>query len=90
MAEKSSETEHGGILIRGADGSLWFMRDDADAPVRVSSELSEKINSLLEPETAQLLSFPLNEEAVEALASEFGELSSWGAIITGAIIRGRS
>ena len=45
MAEERGE-EHGGLLIRGADGSLWFMRDDAVAPVRLEDDVATNLDRI--------------------------------------------
>jgi hypothetical protein len=43
MAQHRGEEDHDGLLIQGADGSLWFMRDDAKKPVQLEEELANSI-----------------------------------------------
>jgi hypothetical protein len=82
VEERGGRERHGGILMHGADGSLWFMRDDDDAPRKLSAELTKRIHSLLEREpSGEQLSFPAGNEVVEALASEYHDLFPWGAMI---------
>ena len=50
MPDQEGEEQHDGLLIRGADGRLFFMRDDANEPVEVKLEedIAEDINSQLD------------------------------------------
>jgi hypothetical protein len=50
MAEHRGEEVHDGLLIRGSDGSLWFMRDDAKEPERLGGDLADSIRDLLDEE----------------------------------------
>ena len=82
MAEKGGSEQRGGILIRGASGHLFFMRDGDDEPRRLSSEVEARITGALAREpSGELLSFPANERVIEALEGEVGELPFWGVII---------
>jgi hypothetical protein len=47
MTEK---TGHTGLLMRGSDGSLWFMSYDAKKPVKLKPEVTESINRSLKRE----------------------------------------
>lgn len=80
MAQQSGGQGQGGLLIRGSDGSLWFMRDDAAAPVRLKDELAEKINSLLERQPPRELS-GLSPDIQKLLSEEFGIPFPWGIIV---------
>jgi hypothetical protein len=76
MEQKGGKHTHGGILIRGATGALWFMRDDDTAPHELKDpELVRRITGFIgkEPEEQQL-GFPLSDEAIEALSAAYGPL----------------
>lgn len=79
MAQQRGE-EHGGLLIRGADGSLWFMRDDATEPVRLEDDVAKDLDRFLEEGTQAQFS-GLSPEAIEILRKRFANLPMWGAII---------
>jgi len=84
MAQRGGSEQRGGILIRGASGHLFFMRDGDDEPRRLSAEIAAKITGALGREpSGELLSFPANERVIEALEGEVGELPFWGVIIWG-------
>ena len=80
MAQQRGEQGQGGLLIRGADGSLWLMRDDAAAPVKLEEDLAEKISGLLEQQPGREFS-GLSPEAQEILSEEFDIPISWGIIV---------
>jgi hypothetical protein len=79
MAQERGQGQHDGFLIEGADGSLWFMRDDANAPVQLRGEVLRRISELLEREPQRELS-GLSPEVVKILAAEFGPIVPWGAL----------
>jgi hypothetical protein len=82
MAEKGSSEQRGGILMRGASGHLFFMRDGDDEPRRLSDAVAAELTGALEREPpGELLSFPASERVREALEREVGELPFWGVII---------
>jgi hypothetical protein len=80
MAQSRGEQGQGGLLIRGADGSLWFMRNDAAAPVKLEPELAKEVTRLLEKQPPQELS-GLNPAAQKLLGEEFGIPDFWGIIV---------
>jgi len=45
------EAGHRGILFRGANDDLWFMRDDSNAPVNLDQAMTNEINQVLGSET---------------------------------------
>jgi hypothetical protein len=47
MSQPGGKVGHRGILIRGSNGDLWFMRDDYPDPVRVDPALTNQINQAL-------------------------------------------
>jgi len=78
MAQDKGAEEHDGLLIQGADGSLWFMRDDANAPVRVPEEVVRRIKELQEEDGPQFSG--LSPRALAILREEFPGLGWWGAL----------
>jgi hypothetical protein len=72
--------EQGGLLIRASDGSLWFMRDNAVAPVKLKEELTEKINSVLEKQPPREFS-GIHPDIQKLLSDEFGIVFPWGIIV---------
>jgi len=82
MAQKGGTEPRGGILMRGASGHLFFLRDGDDEPTRLSEDIAESISGALEREPpGELLSFPASVQVREALEREVGELPFWGVII---------
>jgi hypothetical protein len=79
MAQRGDEQQHGGILIRGADGNLWFWRDDWNEARVVDGETTARIDAFmgfdplddLEKETEELLSFPVPDGVTRALGELF-------------------
>ncbi|HET7466924.1 MAG TPA: hypothetical protein VFL29_09660 [Candidatus Dormibacteraeota bacterium] len=74
MAKKAGGERHTGVLIRGASGDLWFLRDDHDKPVKLKPELARKLTPLLKQHQRQHLAFELPPEVLEALEDVFGPL----------------
>jgi hypothetical protein len=64
---------HHGILFRGADGSLWFIRDDAKAPVKLDQAMTTQINQLLGSQS-QWVNPPLSPAVIAILEARFGLL----------------
>ena len=82
MAQKGGVEPRGGILMRGAKGRLFFMRDGDEAPKELSAELENRVRSALKGEPpGELLSFPASEQVRQALETEVGALPFWGVII---------
>jgi hypothetical protein len=80
MAQSRGEQGQGGLLIRGSDGSLWFMRNDAAAPVKLEEDLAKSITSLLGKQPPQELS-GLNPDAQKLLGEAFDIPDFWGIIV---------
>jgi hypothetical protein len=73
--------KHLGILLRGANGSLWFMRDDSNRPEKVDKETADKINGLMGPEYQEkLISFPLSKAVIALLNAKYGPIQPDGVI----------
>lgn len=52
MSDSSKQAHEGGVVVRGADGSLYFLRDHVLAQSKMSPELSKNAEKLLaEPNT---------------------------------------
>ena len=70
MAQQRGEQGRGGLLIRGSDGRLFFMRDDAEAPIRLEEDLAERVNALLERQPPREIS-GLSPDLQKLLSDEF-------------------
>jgi hypothetical protein len=79
MAQHRGEQGRGGLLIRGAGGGLWFIRDDATKPVKVRPAVAKKINSFLERHPQRQIS-GLSPDIQKLLSEQF-ELPDWWGII---------
>ncbi len=76
MAEKSV---HAGVLISGAEGQVWWLRDDDSAPRRIEDEdLNERVKEFAEGLGDQFMTMPLPEELFRELDAAFGPLSPVG------------
>ena len=69
-------TPHSGVLIRGATGHLWFLRDDFDQPQRIEhAELGELVKGYAEEEGREdFVGNELPEDVLEILNDLFGPL----------------
>ena len=74
MAKKAGGERHTGVLIRGASGDLWFLRDDHKKPVKIKPTLTKKLKPLLKQHQGQHLTFELPHEVLEELEEVFGPL----------------
>lgn len=74
MEQKGGRAEHGGIIIRGATGELWFMRDDFDAPRKVEDpDLLKRLSGFLDRQAEQQqFGFPLPDEIMDGVEAAFG------------------
>jgi hypothetical protein len=80
-SESEDEPLHQGVLIQGASGDVYFIRDDYEAPVRVESrEVIEKTNAFSEQMREQFMASPLPEDLFKELDAAFGPLSPAGVI----------
>jgi hypothetical protein len=73
MSPPGGAAGHRGILFRGADGSLWFIRDDSTAPVQLDPALANQINTLLGPQS-KWTNPPLSPAVIALLDPQFGPL----------------
>jgi hypothetical protein len=81
MKQKGGGAGHLGILLQGANGSLWFMRDDSNGPERVPKKTAERIKGLLGKGYAdKLLSYPLSSAVIAALNVAYGPIQPDGVI----------
>jgi hypothetical protein len=72
---------HLGILLRGATGQLWFMRDDSKGPEKVDKETAARINDLMGKEYEELLiSYPLSNAVIGLLNEKYGPIQPHGVI----------
>jgi len=81
MNQPAGTTGHQGVLVRGADGSLWFMRDDWNAPKRLDQATTDKINQL----TANLyqqkqFTYPLPQVVIDVLDGKYPPIQPDGVI----------
>jgi hypothetical protein len=81
MKQKGGGAGHLGILLQGANGSLWFMRDDSNGPARVEKETAARIKGLLGKEYEdKLLSYPLSSAVIGLLNAAYGPIQPDGVI----------
>jgi hypothetical protein len=80
MAQPRGKKGRGGLLIRGADGSLWFMSDDANEPVKVKDDLAKRIDGLLERQAPRQIS-GVSPDIQKLLGEQFNLPDFWGIII---------
>jgi hypothetical protein len=80
MPEHEPKTGHTGLLMRGSDGSLWFMSSDAKAPVKLKAEVTESINRSLKREPRREIS-GLSPEVQKILKDQAGIPEPDGIII---------
>lgn len=73
MNQPGGGAGHKGILFRGADGSLYFIRDDANKPVKLSPAMTAQINALLGAQS-QWVNPPLTPAVMTILNTKFGPL----------------
>jgi hypothetical protein len=72
---------HNAILFRGANGSLWFMRDDANAPVKVDRSTTAQINAAMGPlPPGQWITSTLNPAVIAILNTKYGPIQPDGVI----------
>lgn len=79
------DDDHTGVLIRGATGELWFLRDDYDAPRKVDNpRVVESVRNFAGKEGEQVFTFSLPQSVLDALnEADFGPLF-WGVIMLSA------
>ena len=75
MDYRGDQPQHVGVLIRGANGELWVLRDDA-APKKVDPQVARKLEELLpKGEQEAVFTFPVPQEVLGILeAADFGPL----------------
>jgi len=70
---------HAGVLISGAEGQVWWLRDDDSAPRRIEDEdLAERVKEFAEGLGDQFMTMPLPEELFRELDKAYGPLSPLG------------
>lgn len=80
VSKPRSGAEHRGLLFRGADGSLWFMRDDSNKPEKVNRKTTKSINDLLlKVGRRRKVTYALPRAVIDLL-KRFGPLDSDGVI----------
>jgi hypothetical protein len=81
MKQHGGEEGHLGFLLRGANGSLWFMRDDSNGPEKVDDETTEQINELMgKLQENELLTYPLSPAVIGLLNAKYGPIQPHGVI----------
>jgi hypothetical protein len=70
---------HQGVLFRGANGSLWFLRDDANAPVKLNAAMTKQITAILCAQS-QWQNPPVGPPVIAILDPQFGPLEPDGVI----------
>jgi hypothetical protein len=81
MSKPGSGAEHRGLLFRGADGSLWFMRDDSNKPEKLDRKTTDRINELLRNVgQRRKVTYALPRAVIDLLNDRFGQLQSNGVI----------
>jgi hypothetical protein len=81
MKQHGGEEGHLGFLLQGANGSLWFMRDDSDGPTRVPEDTADRIKGLLGKEYEdRLMSYPLSSTVIGLLNEAYGPIQPHGVI----------
>ena len=71
MDAKQDEPKHTGVLMRAANGDLWVLVDDSNAPVKLDEKAVDSLKPLLPTEqTEQVFTFPLPQQVITALEKE--------------------
>jgi hypothetical protein len=81
MSQPAGAAGHEAVLFRGADGSLWFMRDDSNKPVKLDQATTDQINQL----TANLylqkrFTYPLPPTVIAVLDAKYPPIQPDGVI----------
>ncbi len=70
-------TPHSAILIRGADGRLWYMLDTDDHPIEIEKHLADKVMARLgKPMPAAATD--VGEKIAQELSEIFGIIPNIG------------
>ena len=67
------------MLIEGAEGYLWFVRPDGDAPVQLDEHATRRIKEALTDFEVRQFSTELPAGVKDILVDLFGDLPFWGA-----------
>ena len=81
MSQPRRKTGHRAILFRGADGSLWFMRDDSNRPVKLDAATTARINQILGPSSGRtFFRSRINRAVIALLNAKYGPIQPDGVI----------
>jgi len=81
MSPKATAVKHKGILFRGANGSLWFMRDDYNAPVRLDKATTAEIDKAMgRKPPIGWLNTKLSRNVIAILNRHYGPIQPDGVI----------
>jgi hypothetical protein len=81
MSQSGGGAEHKGLLFRGADGSLWFIRDDANRPEKVPKGAADRINKHLQNVSqTRKVAYSVPQGVIDELNKKFGRLHKEGVI----------
>lgn len=81
MKHHGGDAGHLGFLLRGANGSLWFMRDDSNGPKEVDPKTAEQLNDLMAKQyKEQLLTYPLSPAVIAVLDTAYGPIQPDGVV----------
>ena len=70
---------HAGVLISGAGGGVWWLRDDDSAPIEIEDrELAERVQAFAAGLGGQFMTTPLPEALFKQLDAAYGPLSPLG------------
>ena len=81
MSQSGRPAGHRALLFRGADGSLWFMRDDATKPVKLDKAMTARINQILGPSSGRtFFRSRISRAAIAILNAKYGPIQPDGVI----------
>jgi hypothetical protein len=79
MAAEAREPDEGGVVVRGADGALYFLRDSLLEECRLPKDLASQAERLLDNPEIDRKNFAVRDAAkVEAIGRVEGQLGEPG------------
>jgi hypothetical protein len=83
MSQQGRKAGHRGILFRGANGSLWFMRDDSNGPVKLDKATTGRIDKIIGSKR-RFFNSRLSRAVIAILNAMYGPIQPDGVIHGGA------
>ena len=79
MAAEAREPDEGGMVVRGADGALYFLRDSLLEECRLPKDLARQAERLLDNPEVDRKNFSVKEPAkLEAIGRVEGQVGEAG------------